>query len=67
MTRSPLAIGLLLCDRVIVTRHQHPVGDWYLYRLAVEHFPSDSQRSPCFQSLPTLKRWAGQVGSVPPE
>jgi len=45
MTPKPIAIGLLLCDRVIVDKDTNsPSAIGIFTGLAVEHFPSDSQR-----------------------
>lgn len=45
MTPTPIAIGLLLCDRVIVDKDTNsPSAIGIFTGLAVEHFPSDSQR-----------------------
>jgi hypothetical protein len=45
MTPRPIVIGLLLCDRVIVDRDTNsPSAIGIFTGLAVEHFPSDSQR-----------------------
>jgi hypothetical protein len=45
MTPKPIAIGLLLCDRVIVDKDTNsPSAIGIFTGLAFEHFPSDSQR-----------------------
>jgi hypothetical protein len=45
MTPKPIAIGLLLCDRVIVDKDtSSPSAIGIFTGLAVEHFPSDPQR-----------------------
>src|SRR6266404_4497262 len=45
MTPKPVAVGLLLCDRVIVDKDTiSPSAIGIFTGLAVEHFPSDSQR-----------------------
>ncbi len=45
MTAKPIAIGLLLCDRVIVDKDTYsPSAIGIFTGLAVESFPSDSQR-----------------------
>src|SRR5438128_12337567 len=45
MTPKPIAIGLLLCDRVIVDKDTNsPSAIGIFTGLAVEDFPSDSQR-----------------------
>lgn len=45
MTPKPIAIGLLLCDRVIVDKDStSPSAIGIFTGLAVERFPSDSQR-----------------------
>src|SRR3954452_13477017 len=45
MTPKPIAIGLLLCDRVIVDKDTNsPSAIGIFTGLAVERFPSDPQR-----------------------
>jgi hypothetical protein len=52
MTPKPIAIGLLLCDRVIVDKDTNsPSAIGIFTGLAVEQFPSDAQRFSVFSVL----------------
>jgi hypothetical protein len=52
MTPTPVAIGLLLCDRIIVDKDTNsPSAIGIFTGLAVEYFPSDPQRISVFAVL----------------
>ncbi len=56
MTPTPIAIGLILCDRVIVDKDTYcPSAIGIFTGLAVEHFPSDPQRFSVFAVLTDAK------------